>query len=82
MVLKCFQLLADALNQIQTLEQVLVPNFHKQIEAMLKSMSESKVMTLPTLHHCQNLCCTYAHSRSFSESCGVSRLKTRPVMTL
>lgn len=43
LVLKCFQLLADALNQIQTLEQVLVPNFHKQIEAMLKSMAESKV---------------------------------------
>ncbi|KAL3160164.1 hypothetical protein ABBQ32_010930 [Trebouxia sp. C0010 RCD-2024] len=42
LVLKCFQLLADALNQILTLEQVLVPNFHKQIEAMLKSMSESK----------------------------------------
>lgn len=46
LVLKCFQLLADALNQILTLEQVLVPNFHKQIEAMLKSMSESKVCSL------------------------------------
>lgn len=43
LVLKCFQLLADALNQIQSLEQVLVPNFHTQIEAMLKSMAESKV---------------------------------------
>lgn len=65
LVLKCFQLLADALNQILTLEQVLVPNFHKQIEAMLKSMSESKVVPLPHLHlhHCPNLCCTYAYSR-------------------
>jgi len=43
LVLKCFQLLADALDKILTLEQVLVPNFHKQIEAMLKSMSDSKV---------------------------------------
>ena len=42
-MLKCFQLLSDALNQIMTLEQVLVPTFHKQIEAMLKSMSEAKV---------------------------------------
>ena len=42
-MLKCFQLLADALDKILTLEQVLVPNFHKQIEAMLKSMSDSKV---------------------------------------
>ncbi|KAL0020642.1 hypothetical protein WJX79_010395 [Trebouxia sp. C0005] len=42
LVLKCFQLLADALDKILTLEQVLVPNFHKQIEAMLKSMSDSK----------------------------------------
>ena len=44
LVLKCFQLLADALNQIVTLEQLLVPNFQKQIEAMLKCMSESKVI--------------------------------------
>lgn len=43
LVLKCFQLLADALDKTLTLEQVLVPNFHKQIEAMLKCMSESKV---------------------------------------
>ncbi len=43
LVLKCFQLLADALDKILTLEQVLGPNFHKQIEAMLKSMSDSKV---------------------------------------
>ena len=49
LVLKCFQLLADALNQNQTLEQVLVPSFHRQIEAMLKSMSESKV--IPLLAH-------------------------------
>lgn len=42
-MLKCFQLLADALDKTLTLEQVLVPNFHKQIEAMLKCMSESKV---------------------------------------
>lgn len=55
LVLKCFQLLADALNQILTLEQVLVPNFHKQIEAMLKSMSESKVEAVtPTI---TILCC-------------------------
>ena len=48
LVLKCFQLLADALNQNQTLEQVLVPSFHRQIEAMLKSMSDSKVTSLAT----------------------------------
>ncbi|KAL0051806.1 hypothetical protein WJX82_002492 [Trebouxia sp. C0006] len=42
LVLKCIQLLADALDKILTLEQVLVSNFHKQIEAMLKSMSDSK----------------------------------------
>ena len=42
-MLKCFQLLADVLNQIQTLEQVLVSGFHKQMEAMLKAMAESKV---------------------------------------
>ena len=46
LVLKCFQLLADALNQILTLEQVLVPNFHKHIEAVLKAMSSSKVAHL------------------------------------
>ena len=45
-MLKCFQLLADALNQILTLEQVLVPNFPKQTEAMLKCMSGSKVSHL------------------------------------
>ena len=48
-MLKCFQLLADALDKILTLEQVLVPNFHKQIEAMLKSMSDSKVSHLSSL---------------------------------
>ena len=49
MVLKCIQLLADALDKILTLEQVLVSNFHKQIEAMLKSMSDSKVSHLSSL---------------------------------
>ena len=43
MVLKCFQLLADALNQNLALEQVLVPNFQKQLEAMLECMSEAQV---------------------------------------
>lgn len=42
-MLKCFQLLADVLNQIQTLEQVLVSGFHKQMEAMLKAMADSQV---------------------------------------
>lgn len=42
-MLKCFQLLADALNQILTLEQALVPSFPKQLEAMLKCMTGAKV---------------------------------------
>lgn len=43
LVLRCFQLLADVLNQVQNLEQVLVSSFPKQIEVMLKAMAESKV---------------------------------------
>lgn len=62
MVLKCIQLLADALDKILTLEQVLVSNFHKQIEAMLKSMSDSKVSHLSSLPYttsmrpCSHVC--------------------------
>ncbi len=64
LVLKCFQLLADALDKILTLEQVLVPNFHKQIEAMLKSMSDSKVShpsSLPSFTTTSMRPCYHAH---------------------